>query len=159
MNKLTFENCLLIFVISYIILSNVDKVNTVFNNQIQFKRRNSCEPICKVGGQAPCRRRHHLFGADDSVHIRHGIHSGQIRPFVLSAGGAGYHQGAEHPDGGLWQGRFFALYHRGIKRSRSSRSGRIHSRDPACRYGRRLRFCAERLHSLRNSAGRYPRTL
>ena len=57
------------------------------------------------------------------------------------------------------KGAFFALYHRGIKRSRSSRSGRIHSRDPACRYGRRLRFCAERLHSLRNSAGQYPRTL
>ncbi len=32
MNKLTFKNCLLIFIISSIILSHVDKVNTVFNN-------------------------------------------------------------------------------------------------------------------------------
>lgn len=33
MNKLTFKNCLLIFIISPIILSYVDKVNIVFNIQ------------------------------------------------------------------------------------------------------------------------------
>ena len=38
MNKLTFKNCLLIFVISPIILSHVDKVNIVFNKQAKFKK-------------------------------------------------------------------------------------------------------------------------
>ena len=38
MNELTFINCLLIFIISTIILSIVDKVNTMFNKQMKFKK-------------------------------------------------------------------------------------------------------------------------